>query len=151
MDAIEILRRCRTAERDIERLRIMIRQRREIIDRYARAPGAGGPREPSGPLARILTDTEALEGRLRNREERKAAETAAACVLLDRLPELENRVLYALYLRGDTIAAAAKRLRYSEGYVRKIKARGESALGTLRGADVLAALPRWYAEDEKED
>lgn len=87
-----------------------------------------------------------LEQRLKLREQAQSVEIAAACVLLDVLPENESAVLHQYYVKGGKVPAIAKRLGYSESYTRKIKAEGERTLCNLPESSVAAALPAWYKE-----
>lgn len=151
MDAMMILRRCRNAEEDLRRIRQRIRQRREAMTGISgpSADPSGGSRgsEPD-KLGRMVADLDALERKLAAREQARAVETAAACVLLDGLPDLENRVLYRYYVRVESVPAVAKAMKYSEGYVRRIKARGERMMREVPAEAVAAALPAWYPAPE---
>lgn len=150
MDAITILERCRRAPADIRRLELQIRQRRDALTSISAPQGDpdGGSRTKGAPdkIALALADIDALEDRLQQRKQRQAAETAAACVLLDRLPELPSAVLYGYYVRREDTPAIGRRLRYTASYMRRMKGKGEELLAGLDESAVREALPRWYLE-----
>ena len=148
MEAMEILRRCRDAGGEISRLEMRIQQRRDAMTSISAPPSddKGGSRGQGDPdkMGRMLAEIDALERRIQAREQDRAVETAAACVLLDALDTLESSVLHAYYLKRESVAVIARRLSYQEGYLRKIKSRGEKALQALPEDTVRAALPAWY-------
>ena len=80
------------------------------------------------------------------RKQAEAAEIAAACVLLDELPELESSVLHAYYVRREDTAIIARHMRYQASTIRKAKNRGEKVLEDVSSARVAAALPPWYLQ-----
>ena len=148
MEAMEILRRCREASGEIARLRVRIQQRRDAMTSIGAAPpdDKGGSRARGDPdrIGRLVAEVDALEKAIEGREQEYAVETAAACVLLDTLPELDSRVLHAYYVKRESVTVIARRLKYQDGYLRKVKSRGEKALTALPGETVTAALPAWY-------
>ena len=160
MDAMTILRRCRESEEDIRRLEMRIRQRRLAIDSL-QAPQMdpnGGSRGSGDPdkMGRMFSEVDLLERERDRRQEEKNAETASACALLDMVPELESKVLYAYYV--ETTAAGihlttgdiARREKYTAAYLRKVKRRAEQLLGMLSAERVAGTLPRWYLQSEDE-
>lgn len=154
MDAITILRRCRQSQIEIERLETQVWQRRDAMSSLQgpRMDPDGGSR-PTGDqdkIGRMIGDVDAIERRLQDRRQEQAVETASSCAMLDMLPDLESRVLYGYYVKRMTTAQVAKRERYQESYVRKVKRRGENALRLLTPERVRDTLPRWYLERETE-
>lgn len=135
MDAIGILNKCRDAPEAIRRTEQRIWQRRRFLD------GARGSPES------LAAEIGALEQRLKGQRERLAVETAAACALLDLLPGKESAVLYAYYIDGLSAAGVARRLRYSEGYVRRLRRQGEERLRRIPEDGVAAQLPAWYRKE----
>ena len=133
MDAIGILSKCRDAPEKIRRTEQRIWQRKRFSARESPDSLAG--------------EIEALEKRLREQKERLAVETAAACALLDLLPGKESEVLYAYYIDGLSAAGVARRLRYSEGYVRRLRRQGEDRLRRIPEDGVNAQLPAWYRKE----
>lgn len=151
MQAMVILKRCRAAENEIGRIRLRIRQRRDILTAKSAGPGDpnGGSRGSSDPdkFGRVWSEIDALEREMEERIQRKSVEEASCCALMDMVPELESRVLYAYYVQRMDVPTIAKKLRYTEGYARKIKRRGEEILRLLREEKVAETLPRWYLEE----
>lgn len=147
MKALTILARCRSAETDKRRIRQQIERRREAITCISpRMDVNGGGRSTAeqDKIGAFVAAVDELERRLKAREQAQSVEIAAACALLDMLPENESAVLHEYYVKGGKVPAIAKRLGYSESYTRKIKAEGERALCELPDSSVAAALPAWY-------
>lgn len=152
MEAITILQRCRMAACDIQRLDQRIQQRREALYSIS-APQAdpnGGSRShgEQDKTGKLLADIDALEKRREARTQAYAVELASACVLLDKLPELESKVLHAYYVKREKTPGIARRLRYQESYIRKVKRNGESLLREMSEEQVAETLPGWYARGE---
>lgn len=149
MKALTILARCRSAEADKRRIRQQIERRREAITCISpRMDVNGGSRSTAeqdkiGAFVAAVTE---LEQRLKVREQAQSVEIAAACVLLDMLPENESAVLHQYYVKGCKVPSIAKCMGYSESYTRRIKAEGERRLCELPESSVTAALPSWYKE-----
>lgn len=153
MGAMIILRRCREAQGEMRSLQRRIQQRREAMTCITVAPEDGGGSTGGGCNDRYASFVGAIdeyETLLKQRERRYHAELSAACVLLDSLPEPENRVLYAYYVKRDKAAAIAVGLNFSESYVRRIKYSGEKLLRAMAPDWVLATLPDWYLQMEEQ-
>lgn len=151
MQAIDILQRCRDATGDIRRLAQRIQRRRDALTSIS-APlpdPNGGSHEQNDPdkISRVEAEIDALERKKRAREDAQRAEVAAACVLLDSLPELEGSVLHGFYIKQESTAGIAKRLRYQDSYIRKVKISAEKALKEIPPEQVAAALPPWYLRE----
>lgn len=152
MQAMVILRRCRDAEREIRRIQLRIRQREELagsigapaLDPNRVGRGSGDP-DKNGRLAVEIAD---LKDELTARRERMAVEIASAQALLDLVPETESEVLHCYYLRYMSTGEVARKLNYQEGYVRKVKRRGEEIMALLSAEQVAKTLPKWYLEAE---
>jgi DNA-directed RNA polymerase specialized sigma24 family protein len=153
MKAITILIRCRSGEGELRRIRQRIQQRREaaecITPRMDNVGGGRGTSEPDKIAAFVAAITE-LEAELNAREQARLAEVAAACVLLDALPESESAVLYQYYVKRQKAHAIAKKLGFTEGYIRKLKADGERLLEATPPEAVASALPAWYLRERPE-
>lgn len=160
MDAITILRRCRESEGEIRRLDQRIRQRRLAIDSL-QAPQMdpnGGSRGSGDPdkMGRMFAELDLLERERDRRKEERNAETASACALLDMVPELESKVLYAYYVETMvdgvhlTTGDIARREKYTPAYLRKVKRRAEQLLDMLTAERVAGTLPGWYLRSEDE-
>lgn len=153
MKAITILKRCRDAEQDMRRIRQRIQQRREaaesVTQRVDAIGGGRGTAEPDKIAAFVAAITE-LDADLKAREQARRVEVAAACVLLDCLPENESAVLHQFYIKHLTIPAIAHKLGFTEGYIRKLKMTGEHLMDELPRETVLSALPGWYLRERPE-
>lgn len=153
MQAMEILKRCRNAENEIIRIESQIRRRRDLLGQTgapAMDPNRGG-RGSSDPdkTGRILGDIDLLERALEARKQRKAVEEAASIALTEMAPELEGKVLYRYYVKRDTVAGIARKEKYTEGYIRKVRKRGEEIMRLLSPEKVATTVPRWYIEERR--
>ncbi len=92
MKGMTVLKRCRAAEGDMARIRLRIQRRREAMECITPRMDVTGSRstaEPDKMGAFVAAITE-LEADLKARELARSAEVAAACVLLDALPERKH-------------------------------------------------------------
>ena len=91
MTAMQIFERCKAAESDKRALRERITRYRESATRMSTALDGIGARSTAEPdkLSAIMAEIDHLERSIRRRDEEYAAELAAACRLLDMLPETE--------------------------------------------------------------
>lgn len=155
MKAMTILRRCRAAQADEERLQERIWQRRDVLESVSAPQGDpnGGSRAQGDrdKIGAILGDIDQLERELQERKEAELAEKAAAVVLLDMVPDLERKVLYDYYVRRWDTGEIARKEKYTAGYVRKTKRNGEQLLDMLGPERVAAALPAWYIKEKGEE
>ena len=154
MKALDILKRCRAARTDISRLQQRIDRWREMLDSIG-APQAdpnGGSRGSADPdkVGRIMGEIDALEREIARRKEGQQAEAASALALLDTLPDLESKILYAYYVKRQDTPEIARREKYTAGYVRKVKRGGETLLDMLSAERVTATLPAWYLREEED-
>lgn len=153
MKALDILKRCRAARTDISRLQQRIDRWREMLDSIG-APQAdpnGGSRGSADPdkVGRIMGEIDALEREIARRKEGQQAEAASALALLDTLPDLESKILYAYYVKRQDTPEIARKEKYTAGYVRKVKRGGETLLDMLSAERVTATLPAWYLREEE--
>ena len=154
MNAMTILNRCRAARNEIARLKQRIEQRYEILDGLS-APQAdpiGGSHGSTDPdkIGRILADIDQLKREMKAREEAQMAEKASAVALLDMVPELESKVLYAYYVQGKDTTAIARKEKYQASYLRKVKRNAEQLLEMLSPDRVTGTLPAWYLRERWE-
>ena len=148
MNAITILKRCRAAKNDIERLQQRIDQRHDVLTSMS-APQAdpiggsrgSGDKDKNG---RIFAEIDALERERDARKEEAEAEKVAACTLVDMVPELEGKIMYDYYVRRWDTSEIARKEKYTAGYVRKTKRSAEQLLGMISPDRVNGTLPAWY-------
>ena len=158
MKAIIILNRCRAAEKDLATIQEKIERRRERLDDTSAPqvdPNGGsrgsGDKDKTG---RLMGEIDALERQKQAREDAKNAEEVAAIALVDRLPDLEGKVIYKYYVKRMDTTAIAKdpkdpRNRYTAGYIRKVKRNAEQLLDMIDPEQVAALLPPWYVQREE--
>lgn len=145
MDAITILKRCRAAQEDMERLQQRMEQRRGILD----SMGAQQADPESDQAQRLALDVARLDSALAARRENYEAEKVAVCELIDTVPSLGGRVLYDYYVKRWSTSEIARKRNYTEAYVRKTKRNAERLLDMLTEAQVDRLLPPWYLKQER--
>lgn len=152
MKAIIILKRCRAARNDIERLRQRIDQWQDVLTSLS-APQAdpnGGSRGSGDKdkTGRIYAEIDALEREKTARQERAEAEKVATRALMDMVPDLEGKILFDYYARGWDTPKIAREEKYTAGYVRKTKRAAEQLLDMLDPVRVDSTLPAWYLREK---
>lgn len=155
MNALTILKRCRAAESDLERLQQRIDQRREVLTSIGAPLGDpnGGSRATvdKDKTGRVLAEIDELERQMQDRKEAENAERVAALALIDMVPDLEGRVLYDYYVKRWDTPEIARREKYTAGYIRKTKRNAENLLSMLGRDRVSGTLPDWYIKKKGED
>lgn len=145
MNAMTILNRCRAAERDMAEIEERIRQRRDAMTMLSAAPGREGGQ---GPARDRMAETAAaiadMERQLEDRRARHAVELVAVSALSETLDGAEGRVVYLYYGKGLTARAVARRLKYTEGYIRQLRKRAEDRLREIEGERLMEYAPAWY-------
>ena len=152
MNAITILKRCRAASRDIERLQLRIDQWHDVLTSLS-APQAdpnGGSRGSGDKdkTGRIYAEIDALEREKTARQEAAEAERVATRALMDMVPDLEGQTLFDYYARGWDTPRIARERKYTAGYVRKTKRAAEQLLDMLDPERVDGTLPAWYLREK---
>lgn len=152
MKAITILKRCRAAGDDIDRLQQRIDQWHDVLTSLG-APQAdpnGGSRGSGDKdkIGRIYAEIDALEREKTARQERAEAERVATRALMDLVPDLEGKILFDYYARGWDTSRIAREEKYTAGYVRKTKRAAEQLLDMLDPTRVDSTLPAWYLREK---
>lgn len=152
MKAIIILKRCRAARNDIERLQQRIDQWQDVLTSLS-APQAdpnGGSRGSGDKdkTGRIYAEIDALEREKTARQERAEVEKMATRALMDMVPDLEGKILFDYYARGWDTPKIAREEKYTAGYVRKTKRAAEQLLDMLDPVWVDSTLPAWYLREK---
>ena len=155
MNAMTIMRRCRAAQDDTERIQQRIEQRRDLLDSISAPPmdpnGGGHGSGDKDKTGRILADIDLLEREKAARQEAWNAERVAALSLLEMVPDLEGKILHDYYVKRMDTGEIARKRKYTAGYVRKTKRSGEQLLEMLGAERVKSVLPAWYLNKEKEE
>lgn len=148
MTAMQIFERCRAAESDKKAMRDRIRRYRDSATRMSAALDGVGARSTSEPdkLSAIMAEIDMLEREIRQRDREYAAEVAAACKLLDMLPETECKIIDSFYIASTPLTVIAREMSFSYGYTRTVKCAACAHLDSIPEAMVAALLPAWYIE-----
>lgn len=150
MKAMDILKRCRSAEEDKARLTQLIDQRRELLDGLTgpRMDAIGGGRGSPDPdkTGRILADIDELERKKAEREEEQEVEKVATSSMMDWLSLTEGKILHLYYIGMMNTSEIGRKEKYTVGYVRKEKRKAEGKLEMLSEEQVATLVPRWYLE-----
>ena len=146
MTATEILNRVKNAESDKKAIRARIRRYKESATRITAALENAGIHCNGQPdkMAEIVAEIDALERELKERDRRYAAEVTACCMLIDRLDELDGRIIYAYYIMGLTLDGIASTFGYTLRYVKCRKKQALNQLRSLDEATLNTFFPSWY-------
>lgn len=152
MNAMTIMKRCRAAKSDVERLKQRIEQRRDVLNSLS-APQAdpnGGSRGSGDKdkIGRILAEIDELEREKDARQEEGEVERVAACALMDMVPDLEGKILFGYYVKRLDTTTIARKEKYTMGYVRKVKRAAEQLLEMIGPERVDGTLPAWYLKEK---
>lgn len=133
MKATEILTRCRESTEEIQRLQ----RRLARLERCA---------EASASIGEDITHCkQALETRRRAQD----VEVAAACRIVDALPDPQCGILYRYFVGGQSQGAITEAMHYTTRYYKRKKKEGLAIAEKMDEAVVDALLPDWYLAAEK--
>ncbi|MDL2317674.1 hypothetical protein LJC74_01080 [Eubacteriales bacterium OttesenSCG-928-A19] len=149
MKAIEILVRCRDAERDKERIQGKIQRYRDSavsVTSFMDANGGGRSTGKHDKMGFFAGEIDQLTQDLQEREEEYGVEIQAACRLLDLVPEKDSEILHLYYVKRLTIQGIAGEKFVSYSYARKAKSDGMKQAMLIPEKVVNELLPAWYVE-----
>lgn len=133
MTGMDVLRRCASYARDMDRLRLRRRQIRDAATRITRSPDAQGHGAVEDKAAALIARADEIERGMHARERAHDMEVVEALRLVGELATPDtSAVLYARYVEGLTYGALAARMRASEDAVRSALRRGERAIDRQR-------------------
>ena len=154
MQAMTILKRCRAAKQDLERLGAQLERRQDAMRAFGgiRLDDVGGGRSAGGDrMAKMSAEIDEIERAIQDRKDAKYAEIGSAIQLIDMLEdELEGSVLHRYYVTGDSCNGIVRALKYDRSYVLRKKREGEADIGKLSEETVAATLPAWYIKKWRE-
>ena len=157
MDAIELLERCRSAEREVRALRAREKRLREV----AYYPGSSRPDNPGGSKSTAEPDRTAahfavlddVERAVRQREKRKRMEEVACAVLIDGELAAHGQaaeVLFGYYVQRMPVKVISVTMSLSPSRVKNLKTEGTDLLRRVSDEDVAALLPPEYDSQEED-
>lgn len=150
MNAIDILKRCRSAESELKLLDERIARYRACatdsaahINPAGRVQGSGGD-----ALSAFAVEIGDCEQERQQRQREYKAESYCACKLLDALPETECTILYRFYVGGQTVNGIASALSFTTNYVKRKKADGLALAAEIDPALIQSLMPDWYGKEK---
>lgn len=153
MQAMTILKRCRAAKQDLERLGAQLERRQDAMRAFGgiRLDDVGGGRSAGGDrMAKMSAEIDEIERAIQDRKDAKYAEIGSAIQLIDMIPDLEGDILHRYYVTGDSCPGIARALRYDRSYVLRKKREGEASIRKISEETVAATLPAWYIKKWRE-
>lgn len=129
MTGMDVLRRCRDYERDVRRMKAMLRNTRDAMKRITRPTDAQGHGGAGDRLGNLTARADEIERGICARKAAYNMEVMEALRLVGEMDSPEaSAVMYAKYVEGSTYAAIAVGRRTSEDAVRGAHRRGCEAL-----------------------
>lgn len=154
MDAIELLERCHSAERELRTLRARAKRLREVAyyPGGSRTDNPGGGKSTAEPdrMAAHFAALDEVERAIRRRERRQRMEEVACAVLVDRELAAHGQaaeVLFSYYVQRMPVKVVSLEMKLSISRVKNLKTEGLERLRAVTNVDEL--LPPEY--DLKED
>lgn len=148
MNAVDILKHCRAAQRDITDLTEQLERKREILTALPtlKTDDTGGGRgtPERDKIGRVLADIDLIEREIRTREAERDAESIAAASFLDRLSPTESKILFEYYIKRWDTGKIASTSNYTDGYIRKAKRDAEKKLSLVSYEKIKYLFPDWY-------
>ena len=156
MDAIELLERCRNAERELRVLRAREKRLREVAyyPGSSRTDNPGGGKSTAEPdrMAAHFAALDEVEQAARLREKRQRMEEIACAVLIDRELAAHGQaaeVLFGYYVQRMPVKVISLAMNLSISRVKNLKTEGIELLKVVPSVDAL--LPPEYDQGEECD
>lgn len=156
MDAMDVLERCRAAERELASLQGRMARLSEV----ATSPGSqaldgvgGHSTRERDRMAAYVAAQDALAREITARERDKQAEEMASALLIDRClcgRDQHAAVMHAYYVRRQADKVIAATLHLSASRVKNVRLEAVAWLRTISEADVAPLLPDDYRRREAE-
>ena len=144
MTALELMAACRRDNQEKARLEAQIEELDDYITCVNAFGGAGGHASVSDRYADYMARKDELEKRLYETKKALAAESAAAILLTESLPDTQRKSMRGFYVYGKTAAAVARELHYSTSSIAKALAAARAVCALISGDAVEDKLPPWY-------
>ena len=144
MTALELMAACRRDNQEKARLEAQIEELDDYITCVNAFGGAGGHASVSDRYADYMARKDELEKRLYETKKALAAESAAAILLTESLPDTQRKSMRGFYVYGKTAAAVARELHYSTSSIAKALAAARAVCSLISGDAVEDKLPPWY-------
>ena len=156
MDAIELLERCRSAERELRALRAREKRLREVAyPGSSRMDNPGGGKSTAEPdrMAAHMAALDEVERAVRQREQRQRMEEVACAVLIDGELAAHGQaaeVLFGYYVQRMPVKLISVTMSLSISRVKNLKTEGIELMRRVPDADVDALLPpEYYAKEDE--
>ena len=156
MDAIELLERCRSAERELRALRAREKRLREVAyyPGSSRTDNPGGGKSTAEPdrMAAHFAALDDVERAVLQREKRKRMEEVACAVLIDGELAAHGQaaeVLFGYYVQRMPAKLISVTMNLSISRVKNLKTEGIELMRRVPDVDVDALLPpEYYAKED---
>ncbi|MEA4928575.1 MAG: hypothetical protein VB104_07855 [Candidatus Limiplasma sp.] len=143
-----VLARCLAADGEVEALTIQHEQEMDVATSVGQPLQDAGDRHAAGThsekVANGACELAGILGEIEARKQRRSAEILCVSRMVKRLPVTQGRVIHLYYIKRLTLTAIARRMNFSYGYLRRVKADGLAALEKLPDEEVEAMLPPDY-------
>ena len=157
MDAIELLERCHSAERELRTLRARAKRLREVAyyPGGSRTDNPGGGKSTAEPdrMAAHFAALDEVERAIRRRERRQRMEEVACAVLIDRELAAHGQaaeVLFSYYVQRMPVKVVSLEMKLSISRVKNLKTEGLERLRAVTNVDELLTPEYDLKEDEYE-
>ena len=156
MDAMEVLERCRAAEREVASLR----GREERLQEVAYSPGGHGgdgtgsrSTQERDRMAAYVAARDAIAREISARQRDMVSEELISAMLIDRGlcgRDQHAAVMHAYYIRRQTYREISVSLHLSVSRVKNVRLEATALLREIPEADVIALLPPDYGRREED-
>lgn len=129
MTGMDVLRRCAEYEKDVRRMKTMLRSTRDAMTRVTRPTDAQGHGGAGDKLGSLTARADEIERGMAARREAYDMELVEALRLVGTIdaPDV-SAVMYAHYVSGDTYAAIAVGQNSTDNAVRGLRRRGTAIM-----------------------
>ena len=150
LTAMEILERCRRAEDDKRRLQERIDIYWDVAGHMTASLDGIGSRSTGevDHTGAVISKIDAVERKIKQRDDEYNAEVLAASQLLERLPDFECSIMTGYYIRRKSIKEICASTKRSYGHVSRCKTAATRRLRAISAEEVMRLLPEWYIKGE---
>ncbi len=131
MTGMDVLRRCRNYDKDMERLRLRRAMMLDAVTRVTRSPTTSGHGGGADKMGAYAARADALELAMEIRARMYEMELSEATRLASTIEPAQGSAIYLKMVRGMTVRQVAATLHASEDSVRGLQRRAADALNGM--------------------